>query len=199
MSVFGGKRRDGKARVADDRAAEIAAGESAGAPARAPSPKGPSRPPSPSPPREGPGEPARGTHALGGENVAHIGKSISIHGELSGDEDIVIEGKVDGKVELPNNHLTIGQSGNVKADVHAKMVTVVGRIQGNVSASERVEIEATGIVDGDVNAARLVVQEGAVLNGAIAMSTKSPAVAARPAAASESKPGAAPKSAFATP
>jgi cytoskeletal protein CcmA (bactofilin family) len=111
--------------------------------------------------------------------MANIGKSIAIKGDLSGNEDMVIEGKVDGKVDLPNNQLTIGANGVVKAEVHAKSVVVVGRVAGNVNGTERVEIQATGVVEGDVSAPRLVVAEGAVLNGSIHM-TK-PGAAAQPA------------------
>jgi cytoskeletal protein CcmA (bactofilin family) len=104
--------------------------------------------------------------------MANIGKSIAIKGDLSGNEDLVIEGKVEGKVELPNNQLTIGANGLVKAEVHAKTVIVIGKVSGNVRGTERIEIQATGIVDGDVAAPRLVVSEGAVLNGSIQMTQK---------------------------
>jgi cytoskeletal protein CcmA (bactofilin family) len=115
--------------------------------------------------------------------AAHIGESISIQGGLAGEEDLVIDGKVDGKVDLPGNHLTVGQSGVVKADVNAGIVTVVGRVNGNVRATERVQIETTGVVEGDVSAPRLVVQEGAVLNGSIEMSGNAAPAGARPQAA----------------
>jgi len=105
----------------------------------------------------------------GGQQMANIGKSISIKGDLSGNEDLEIEGKVDGKVELPNNQLTIGANGTVQAEVKAKAVVIVGRVSGNVHGTERVEIQATGVVDGDVTAPRLIVAEGARLNGSIHM------------------------------
>jgi cytoskeletal protein CcmA (bactofilin family) len=85
---------------------------------------------------------------------------------------MVIEGKVEGKVDLPNNQLTVGANGTVQAEINAKSVVVVGRVSGNVQGTERVEIQATGIVEGDVTAPRLVVAEGAVLNGAIKMTKK---------------------------
>ena len=75
----------------------------------------------------------------------------------------------DGKVELPTAQLTIGANGVVRAEVNAKAVVVVGRCTGNVNGSERVEIQATGVVEGDVHAPRLVVAEGAVINGSIHM------------------------------
>ena len=120
--------------------------------------------------------------------MANIGKSITIKGDLTGEEDLVVEGKVDGKIDLPQNELTIGANGNVQADVHAKTVMVIGRVAGNVSASDRVEFQSTGIVEGDVRAPRLVVQEGAVVNGSIAMESK-PGTA-RPASAQPKAPGA---------
>jgi len=121
-----------------------------------------------------------------GSNVANIGKSISIRGDLTGNEDMVIEGQVEGKVDLPNNQLTVGANGKLKAEIHAKSVVVVGHVEGNVYGTERVEIQATGRVEGDVNAPKLVVAEGAQLNGAIQMTQK----AQRGAAASPETPGA---------
>jgi cytoskeletal protein CcmA (bactofilin family) len=122
--------------------------------------------------------------------MANIGKSISIKGDLTGEEDVLVEGKVEGKVNLPNNELTIGANGRVDADVHAKTVLVIGRVSGNVSGSERVEIQASGIVEGDVRAPRLVVQEGAQLNGSIQMTTDKPGATAtaKPSASPAPKP-----------
>lgn len=104
-----------------------------------------------------------------GGDVTSIGKSVSIQGDLTGSEDIVVEGNVSGKIDLPNNELTIGTDGSVDAEVHAKSIVVVGRVKGNVAGSERIEIQDSGIVDGDVSAPRLVVAEGAIVNGSIQM------------------------------
>ena len=104
--------------------------------------------------------------------MANIGKSITIKGDLTGNEDLVIEGSVDGRVELPENQLTVGANGNVRAEINAKAVVVVGKVTGNVRGTERIEIQATGVVEGDVSTPCLVVAEGAVLNGAIEMSGK---------------------------
>lgn len=112
--------------------------------------------------------------------MANIGKSISIKGDLTGNEDLVIEGTVEGRVDLPNNQLTVGANGVVKAEVQAKAVVVVGRVAGNVEGTERVEIQATGVVEGDVTSPRLVVAEGAVLNGAIQMKKAGGAGASQP-------------------
>jgi cytoskeletal protein CcmA (bactofilin family) len=102
--------------------------------------------------------------------MANIGKSITIKGDLSGNEDLQIDGTVEGRIDLPNNQLTIGAEGRVKAEVHAKAVVVVGHVTGNLSAADRIQVEQTGIVDGDVKAPRLVIQEGAMLNGSVEMS-----------------------------
>ncbi len=116
--------------------------------------------------------------------MANIGKSITIKGDLSGNEDLQIDGSVEGRIDLPNNQLTIGAEGRVKAEVHAKSVVVIGHVTGNVSAVDRIQVEATGIVDGDVKAPRLLVQEGAMLNGSIEMgsSTSKPSLSVQPLA-----------------
>ncbi len=129
---------------------------------------------------------ARDAAPYGGGDMANIGKSIKIKGDLSGSEDLVVEGHVEGKIELANNQLTIGANGIVDADIHAKSVIVIGKATGNVSGSDRVEVQATGLVNGDVNAPRLVVQEGAVINGSIQMGSNKPASA--PAASASGAP-----------
>ncbi len=130
-------------------------------------------------------ERARGREPIskGGEELANVGKSIAIKGDLSGNEDLVIEGKVEGKVDLPSNELTVGANGVVQAEVHAKAVVIIGRVAGNVVGSERIEIQATGVVEGDVSAPRLVVAEGAVVNGSIRMGKEKAGAAAPPAPA----------------
>jgi cytoskeletal protein CcmA (bactofilin family) len=121
----------------------------------------------------------------GGISVASFGKSIVFKGDLTGDEDLEIEGRVEGQVKLPNHQLTIGAHGRVTAQVEAKHVIVIGHVAGNVVASERVEVQATGVVDGDIQSPRLFIQEGAVVNGSIQMGAvkgakKEPAPAAEP-------------------
>ena len=101
--------------------------------------------------------------------MANIGKSISIKGNVTGDEDTVIEGRVDGHVELKNHHLTVGPNGEVKGEISAKQCTIVGNVQGNVCAAERIEVAETGRVEGDLSSPRLMIQEGAQVNGSISM------------------------------
>ena len=129
------------------------------------------------------------TTASAGGKMANIGKSITLKGDLSGNEDLVIEGHIEGRVDLPNNQLTIGANGSCAAEVHAKTVVVVGKVTGNVIASERIEIQATGLVNGDVSAPRLIVQEGAVVNGSIEMGAKAKASQAAAANAAPPSPG----------
>ena len=130
--------------------------------------------------------------------MATIGQSIVFKGELTGDEDLEIDGQVEGTVNLKNHQLTIGPNGNLKAEVTAKNIVVIGKVTGNLVAAERIEVQATGIVDGDVQAPRLNVQEGAVLNGSIDMSpsgaseTKKPAAQAAASAASSTSNTASP-------
>ena len=105
----------------------------------------------------------------GGSEMARVGQSIVFKGDLSGDEDLEIEGRIEGQVKLPKHQLTIGAHGRVTAQIEAKTVIVIGRVAGDVIATERVEIQATGVVDGDIHAPRLLIQEGAVVNGSIEM------------------------------
>jgi|SRR5215831_3717543 len=112
---------------------------------------------------------------------AHIGKSVVIKGELSGSEDLYIDGQVEGSIELRNNSLIVGPNGNVKATVSAKGVVVQGTIEGTVSAAERVELRKSAVVNGDVVTQRIAVEEGAFFKGKIDVQ-KEPGKAAAPSA-----------------
>lgn len=101
--------------------------------------------------------------------MANIGKSIVFKGDLTGDEDLQIDGQVEGGIQLANHQLTIGETGRVQAQLYAKSIVVIGHVTGNITASERVEIRVNGIVEGDVHAPRLIVADGAVLNGTVEM------------------------------
>jgi cytoskeletal protein CcmA (bactofilin family) len=110
-------------------------------------------------------EPQRGME----RTTVNIGKSVVIKGELSGSEDLKIEGQVDGKIELRQNVLTIGPNGKIKAQVFAKSVVILGEVTGNVTASEKVDIRDNGSVDGDIAAPRVAIAEGAHFRGSIDM------------------------------
>jgi cytoskeletal protein CcmA (bactofilin family) len=98
---------------------------------------------------------------------AHIGKSVVIKGELSGSEDLYVDGNVEGKIELRSYSLTIGPNGNVKADISAKAVVIQGKLDGNVSASERVDLRKSAVMTGDVTTQRIAIEEGAFLKGKV--------------------------------
>jgi cytoskeletal protein CcmA (bactofilin family) len=98
---------------------------------------------------------------------AHIGKSVVIKGELSGSEDLYVDGNVEGNIELRNNSLTVGPNGKVRANVSAKSVVIQGKLDGSVNASERVELRKSAVVTGDVTTQRIAIEEGAFLKGKI--------------------------------
>ncbi len=103
------------------------------------------------------------------DTKVNIGKSIVIKGELSGSEDLTIEGQVEGRVELRENILTIGPNGKIRAEVFAKAVIVLGDVTGNVTASEKVDIRDNGSVDGDITSPRVAIAEGAHFRGSVDM------------------------------
>lgn len=96
---------------------------------------------------------------------AHIGKSVSIKGEVSGSEDLYVDGQVDGTIQLSGNSLTIGPNGRVHANVSARNVIVGGTLDGNIQAGERTEFRKTAVVNGDVQSKRIAIEEGAFFNG----------------------------------
>ena len=128
-----------------------------------------------------------GTAALG--QFAHIGKSVSIRGELSGSEDIYIDGQIEGTVQLGQGNLTVGPNGRVHANIVARNVTIGGNLDGNIEAGERTELRKTAVVNGDVQTRRIVIEEGAFFKGnlEIVMASKvQPASGAAAVAASTS-------------
>ncbi len=112
-------------------------------------------------------EPQRGLERE--SKTVNIGKSVVIKGELSGSEDLTIEGQVEGKIELRQNVLTIGQNARIKAQVFAKSVVILGEVTGNVTASDKVDIRDNGSVDGDIASPRVAIAEGAHFRGSIDM------------------------------
>lgn len=98
---------------------------------------------------------------------AHIGKSVVIKGELSGSEDLYVDGNVEGKIELRNHSLTVGPNGNIKANVIAKTVVIQGKLDGSVTASDRVDLRKSAVMNGDVITQRIAIEEGAFLRGKV--------------------------------
>jgi cytoskeletal protein CcmA (bactofilin family) len=98
---------------------------------------------------------------------AQIGKSVYIKGELSGSEDLYLDGQVEGSIALKGNSLTVGPNGQVKGSVEAKGVVVQGKLEGNIQASDRVELRKSAIVTGDITTHRISIEEGAHLKGKV--------------------------------
>ncbi|MGA2167608.1 MAG: polymer-forming cytoskeletal protein [Terracidiphilus sp.] len=98
---------------------------------------------------------------------ARIGKSVVICGEVKGSEDLIVDGRVEGTVSLSESRLTIGPNAHVAADLSAKDVLILGHLQGNVVASGRVELRAGCVVEGDIRALRLAVEDNAIFRGKV--------------------------------
>jgi len=117
-----------------------------------------------------------------------IGKSVVIKGELSGGEDLTVEGSVEGTIELRENVLTIGPNAKIKAQVFAKAVTVLGKVNGNITASEKVDIRDGGSVEGDVASPRVVIADGAHFRGSVDMKKKGAQPVQQSSAPAQPKP-----------
>jgi cytoskeletal protein CcmA (bactofilin family) len=98
---------------------------------------------------------------------ANIGRSVVIKGEITGAESLFIDGRVEGTVNFPENRVTIGRNGHVAANITAKEVVIMGKVQGNVEASDRLDIRSEGVLSGDVITHRISVEEGAILKGGV--------------------------------
>jgi cytoskeletal protein CcmA (bactofilin family) len=123
-------------------------------------------------------EPQAATHAAPAVETANragapagdqavISKGLLVKGEISGTESLYIDGKVEGSISLPGNRVTVGRNGQVNASVTAREVVVMGKVRGNVSATDRVDIRAEGALSGDVSAARISIEDGAFFKGGI--------------------------------
>lgn len=98
-----------------------------------------------------------------------IGPTINIKGDVTGDENLVIEGKVEGKVDLGTKDVTVGASGKVKANIFANVIKVEGEVQGDMTGAEKVVISKTGKVQGNIEAPRVTLEDGAKFKGSIDM------------------------------
>lgn len=104
-----------------------------------------------------------------GSGQAVIGSSIRIRGEVSGDEDLVIQGRVDGSVDLDQNTVTVGPDGEVTADITGRTITVEGRVEGDLTAEEQIVLRSSARVEGDIRAPRVVLEDGAHFRGGVQM------------------------------
>lgn len=107
-------------------------------------------------------------------DVAHIGKSVVVKGELSGSEDLYLDGEVEGSIELKGHSLIIGPNGRVRANVHARDIVVHGKVDGNLRGSDRVELKKSSILVGDIYTQRIVIEDGAYFKGAVDLQKEAP-------------------------
>jgi cytoskeletal protein CcmA (bactofilin family) len=133
----------------------------------------PSYSPSPVPPAQATAAPSQSTNyaarpsAPSARSVACLGETIEVKGKISGEEDLQVDGKVEGPISLQGQRLTVGRSGKLNSEVIAREVVVYGNVHGNVRASDRVEIKKDGSVTGDVITARISIEDGAFFKGRI--------------------------------
>jgi cytoskeletal protein CcmA (bactofilin family) len=131
--------------------------------------------PSPTPARTPPPGPTRIENRPAENVVMNLGKSVVIKGELSASEDLTLYGQMEGRVTLTDHTLTIGPEADIRAEIVASIVVVMGSVTGNVNAGKRVEIRSTGSVKGDIGSLDLVIHEGGRLQGKVDMRrTKAP-------------------------
>jgi cytoskeletal protein CcmA (bactofilin family) len=128
-----------------------------------------------------PPEPQQRESALRG-GIATIGKNLVVKGNISGGEDLYVDGELEGSVELKDNNITVGPNGRVNANLHARDIVVLGRLKGNVRAVERLEIRKTGSLIGDIVTARVVIEDGAYFKGSIDIQKGAAASAPAPVA-----------------
>jgi cytoskeletal protein CcmA (bactofilin family) len=98
---------------------------------------------------------------------ATIGRTLVIKGEVTGSEALYIDGRIEGKIIMPESRVTIGRNGKVDASIQAKEVVVMGKVNGNIECSDRVDVRAEGSVSGDISTVRISVEDGAALKGGI--------------------------------
>ena len=107
-----------------------------------------------------------------GERTARLGASLHVKGEITGNEDLHIDGSVEGLVQLEDRKLTVGASARVTADIIAREVVVYGSVKGNLRARDRIEIKKDGSVIGDLTTARIMIEDGAYFKGSIEIDRK---------------------------
>lgn len=101
------------------------------------------------------------------KNLATLGPGLTVKGQISGDEDLQVEGKIEGPISLKGQRLTIGSTGEIVSDVHAREVIVYGKVRGNLFAEDRVEVKKDGSVVGNITGGRVLIEDGAYLKGQI--------------------------------
>jgi len=134
-------------------------------PARPGEPERPTMPPTTAAPTSEPAVPRPLSTSTADQ--ATIGKSLVIKGEVTGSESLYIDGRVEGSINLAGNRVTVGRNGVVSANINAREIVVLGKVRGNLTASDRVDIRSDGSLTGDVVAARISIEDGAFFKGGI--------------------------------
>jgi len=116
---------------------------------------------------------------------AHIGKSVVIKGELSGSEDLYIDGTVEGSIQLQGNNLVVGPNGHVHADINAKNVEIQGKLEGNIRATDCAELRKSAVILGDITTQRIAIEDGAYFKGKVEVQRDLPKPKSAPAAKTE--------------
>ena len=142
-----------------------------------------SKPPTPSP-----SSPKPAASKSNNGQTTTIGSSIKLNGELNGDEDLLIQGQVEGNIYPKEHNLTIGEQGMIKANAFARTITIRGQLTGDINGVEKVTITSTGRVRGNIISPKVILEEGAVFKGSIDMdATAAKPAASRPAPAASAK------------
>ena len=136
-----------------------------GGPTASPEPQRPTTPFTP--PAEPSPAAAPRNATMNSQDQATIGKSLVIKGEVSGSESLYIDGRVEGSISLPGNRVTVGRNGIVSANINAREIVVLGKVKGNLTANDRVDIRNEGSLTGDVVAQRISIEDGAFFKGGI--------------------------------
>ena len=125
-------------------------------------------------PRPAQGAAARAPSPHRGGGPATIGPSIAFKGDVSGDEDLMVQGRVEGKIKLTKHNVTVGPDGRVKADVHGRTVVIEGQVEGDVRGEEQIILRHTARVEGTIAAPRVTLEDGAMFRGGIEMEAAGP-------------------------
>ena len=120
------------------------------------------------------GAPERRANEAKEMRLANIGSSVFVKGELAASEDLMVDGRVEGRIDLPDHALTIGPNANIQADIVAKVVTVFGSVVGGITARDRVDIRRGGSLDGNLSCTRIAIQDGAHFCGRVDTGTRRP-------------------------
>ncbi len=124
---------------------------------------------------------------------ATIGRTLVIKGEISGSEALYIDGRIEGKIIMPDSRVTVGRNGKVDASIQAREVVIMGKVNGNIECSDRVDIRSEGSVSGEISTVRISVEDGAALKGGIQVRSEPKPNLAQPQAQSQHKPAEPPK------